>query len=83
MWKKQTLAAHRQGGFYGMWRKGIVAKIFGNKYICHHTHETAFKIFIAARQSFHKTKVAIVERIITQTHLLIYNCMFGISFGGG
>lgn len=60
-------------------------KIFGNKYICHHigTHETAFKIFIAARQSFHKSKVAIVERIITQTHLLIYNCMFGISFGGG
>lgn len=62
--------------------KGLLQN-FGNKYICHHTHETAFKIFIAARQSFHKTKVAIVEHIIIETHLLIYNCMFGISFGGG
>lgn len=63
--------------------KGIVAKFLVTNTFATTTHETAFKICIAVRQSFHKTKVAIVERIITQTHLLIYNCMFRISFGGG
>lgn len=60
MWKKQTFDAHRQGGIWWYVEERDCCKILVTNTLATTTHETAFKIFIAARQSFHKTKVASV-----------------------